>query len=234
MPLDKNSNQINEQARWALLNKYDSVTDKPMIALSFIWLVLIIIGFTIGLNKPLEITSNSIWIIFILNFLVEISIAPRKIEYIRKNWTIAIAILIPAFRILRIFQSIRLLELASLLTSIRHNMESVKNTLERRGFGYVVTLTIIVVFTGAAGMFHFENPAALKQAGFSSINGFESYGDALWWTAMVLTTMGSGYWPNTTEGRILCWFIAIYAFTVFGYITATIASHFIKIDSQSN
>lgn len=34
--------------------------------------------------------------------------------------------------------------------------------------------------------------------------GIDSYGTALWWTAMILTTMGSDYWPKTAEGRILC------------------------------
>jgi voltage-gated potassium channel len=27
------------------------------------------------------------------------------------------------------------------------------------------------------------------------------YGNALWWTAMVMTTIGSDYFPKTAEGR---------------------------------
>ena len=40
----------------------------------------------------------------------------------------------------------------------------------------------------------------------------------------------SEYWPKTVEGRILGWLLAVYAFAVFGYITATIASFFIAQD----
>lgn len=44
---------------------------------------------------------------------------------------------------------------------------------------------------------------------------------------MLLTTLGSQYWPYTIEGRILCWLLSVYALAVFGYITATIATYFI-------
>lgn len=33
---------------------------------------------------------------------------------------------------------------------------------------------------------------------------------------MLLTTMGSEYWPQTAEGRILCLLLSVYAFAVFG------------------
>ena len=61
-----------------------------------------------------------------------------------------------------------------------------------------------------------------------SVEGFHSFGDAVWWTAMIMTTMGSAYWPQTTEGRALCFLLALYAFAVFGYVTATIASFLLE------
>ncbi len=97
----------------------------------------------------------------------------------------------------------------------------------RRGFGYVVALTIVVRLTGAAEMFTFENQ-------FPNGGGLNSYGTALWWTAMVMTTTGSEYWPKTPEGRLLCFLRALYAFTVFGYVTATLASFFINQDAESD
>jgi hypothetical protein len=98
-------------------------------------------------------------------------------------------------------------------------------SLSRRGFGYIIALTVLVTFTGAAGMYAFENVAP---------GGMKSYGEALWWTAMVLTTMGSQYWPQTVEGCVLCVFLALYAFTVFGYVTATLATFFIGRDAEND
>ena len=62
--------------------------------------------------------------------------------------------------------------------------------------------------------------------------GFGSFGDALWWTSMQLTTRGSEFWPRTAEGRVLCLPLAVYAFAVFGYITAAFASFFVGRDSE--
>jgi voltage-gated potassium channel len=104
-------------------------------------------------------------------------------------------------------------------------MRALAANLQRRGFGYVIGLTLLVLFAGAAGMYAFEN---------QSPNGLTNYGEALWWTAMVLTTMGSQYWPQTFEGRILCFFLALYAFAVFGYLTATLATFFVGRDAESN
>ncbi len=65
-------------------------------------------------------------------------------------------------------------------------------------------------------------------------NGLNSYGAALWWTAMLLTSLGSEYWPQTAEGRVLCFLLALYGFGVFGYVTATLATFFIGRDADSD
>ncbi len=50
---------------------------------------------------------------------------------------------------------------------------------------------------------------------------------------MLMTTLGSDYWPQTPEGRILCFLLALYGFAVFGYITASFASFFVERDAAS-
>jgi voltage-gated potassium channel len=97
--------------------------------------------------------------------------------------------------------------------------------MKRRAFGYVILLSLIVLFGGAAGMYAFEKDVE---------GGLIDYGTALWWTSMILTTMGSEYWPQTFEGRLLCIILALYAFAVFGYVTATIATYFIGRDAEEN
>ncbi len=49
-----------------------------------------------------------------------------------------------------------------------------------------------------------------------------------------MTTMGSDYSPKTPEGRVLCFFLALYAFAVFGYVTATLATFFIGRDADDD
>jgi voltage-gated potassium channel len=89
---------------------------------------------------------------------------------------------------------------------------------------------------GAAAMYSFERPESLRTHGLidaaAGNSGLNSYGESLWWTAMMMATMGTEYWPKTVEGRILCFFLALYAFAIFGYITATIASYFLGQDAS--
>lgn len=233
--------------RWSLLEQVNALTETPMIALSFVWLGLLILDLTQGLSPVLQTVSNIIWGLFALDFLIEVIIAPQKLEYLKRNWLTVVSLVLPALRIIRIFRVFRILRaaraarsisLVRVVTSLNRGMRAVGKTIGRRGVGYVVALTVIVTFGGAAGMYAFESPDALQNAGYMSAEqaqaegiGLNSYGEAVWWTAMIMTTMGSEYWPHTGEGRILGWLLAVYAFAIFGYITATIASYFVGQDT---
>jgi voltage-gated potassium channel len=207
-----------------------------MTALAFVWLLLVIADLTTGLGTAAETASNAIWVLFILHFVLEFWIAPAKLRYLRRNWLTVIALVLPAFRALRALRGLRVLRfwrvasaarplsLLRLITSLNRGMRALESTLGRAKVGYAVALTLIVSFAAAAGMYAFENPRALADAGFPGSTGLTSYGEAVWWTAMMLTTMGTDYWPQTTEGRLLSWLLAVYAFAIFGYLTATVAT----------
>ena len=45
--------------------------------------------------------------------------------------------------------------------------------------------------------------------------------------------MGSDYFPETPEGRVLCLFLAVYGFAVFGYVTATVATFLVGRDAAN-
>ena len=49
---------------------------------------------------------------------------------------------------------------------------------------------------------------------------------------MLLTSLGSEYWPRTGEGRALCFLLALYV-AVFGYFTATLATFFMGRDAEN-
>ena len=91
--------------------------------------------------------------------------------------------------------------------------------MQRRGLPYVAALTFLVLLLGAAGIYAFEREAEPIM--------LDSYGDALWWTAMLLTTIGTDYWPRSPEGRLLTLFLSLYALGILGYITASLAAFFI-------
>lgn len=203
----------------------------PMLVLSALWLALVVAELAWGENRMLTLAGTAIWVVFVVEFLLRLWLAPDRLGFLRANWLSLIALAAPAFRLLRGFRVLRLartargLRLVRVVGTANRGMHALRAAMRRRGLGYVIALTGLVNLLGAAGMYAFERAPEIE-------GGFAGFGDALWWTAMLLTTMGSAYWPITAEGRVLCLLLSVYAFTVFGYITASFASFFVGRDAQ--
>lgn len=227
----KAGKRLLTRERYALLHKLQEALETPLIVLGFVWLVLLVVEFIWGLNYLLQVLSLVIWAIFILDFALKFILAPHKLFFLRNNILTSISLVVPAlrvFRIARVFRvvrsvrAVRGLRLVKVLGSINRGMRSLGKTMQRRAFGYVVALTLVVIVAGAAGMYAFEQE-----------HGLNTYGEALWWTAMLLISIGSDYFPVTPEGRVLCLLLALYGFAVFGYVTATLATFFIGQDAEN-
>lgn len=221
--------------RETLLEHLQSWLEVPMIVLAFAWLALFIVEVTWGLTPLLQIAGYIVWFAFVIEFLLGFALATGKLRYLQGNWLKALALLAPALRLFRIVRLLRLFRLAGMsrglrllriISSLNRGMRALAASMGRRGFGYVVLLTFIIVLVGAAGMYAFESNLPGGQ-------GLDSYSDALWWTAMIMTTLGSDYWPVTASGRFLCFFLSVYSFAVFGYVTATLATFFIGSDAEN-
>lgn len=218
--------------RLQILHRIERALDIPMALLGLLWLGLMVYDLVRGLGFVGNAVTTAIWVVFVVDFLLRFLLAPNKARFLRKNWLSAIALVLPALRIARfarVFRALarlRGLQLVRITASLNRGMKSLGKTMRRRGFVYVLGLTLMVTVAGAAGMLSFE-----KNVPGSELKDFWS---ALWWTAMLMTTMGSEYWPKTAEGRTLCLFLAIYAFAVFGYVTGTIATYFIGQDAQTD
>jgi voltage-gated potassium channel len=224
--------RIKEERR-SLVARLEDWLETPLLILGFVWLVLLVIELTGNLSPALGLAGTIIWIIFIVDFALKFLLAPDKTDYLKASWLTALSLIVPALRVFRIFRVFRVLRAARavrgvrlfrVLTSLNRGMKSLGASFTRRGFGYVVALSVIVAFAGAAGMLAFENEVE---------DGIKTYGEALWWTAMLLTSIGSDYFPKTVEGRVLCFILALYGFAVFGYVTATLATFFVGRDAEN-
>ena len=51
---------------------------------------------------------------------------------------------------------------------------------------------------------------------------------------MIMTTIGSDYWPKTPEGRVMALVLSVYAFSIFGYITAAFASILVGTEKEKS
>jgi voltage-gated potassium channel len=219
-----------QSERWHTLRQLDEWLRTPMLLLSLAWLALIVLDLTVGSSPLASVFTTIIWIIFIVEFAVRWLIAPDKRAFLTHNWLTLIALIVPAlrlFRALAIFRAARGLRLLRIVSSANRSMRALQSTLRRRQFGYVTLMTSLVIALGSAGMLSFEPAGEVS-------GGFESYWDALWWAGMLLTTIGSQFWPVTTEGRVLAFLLSLYGLAVLGYLTATFASFFIGRDAEED
>jgi voltage-gated potassium channel len=223
--IDKIRDRQQRKEQYHALRQLEDWLEMPMFLLSLMWVILLTLELTRGIGPAPQTLATAIWVVFILEFVLRFVIAPHKLKYLRKNWLTVFALALPALRvlrltrvlyILRVGRAVRGLTLARVLTAFNRGLRSLKKNMGRLGFGYILALTLLVAVLGAAGVYAFER----REAGGS----LATFGDAMWFTAMLLTTSGSDYWPKTGEGRVLCFLLALYAFAIFGYVTATIAT----------
>lgn len=212
--------------RRELLANLERWFEWPLIVLAGLWLVLLVAELIGGLSTFGERIGQVIWGIFIAEFALRFIVTPEKPAFLRANWLTLIALILPAIRVLRVFRlarAVRGLRLARIVTSVNRGMSTLGRSMQRRGLAYVAGVTTVVLLTGAAGMYAFEQHA--------DGGGLQSYTESLWWTAMLLTTIGSDYWPLTPEGRALALLLSLYALGILGYIAGSLATFFIGRDA---
>ena len=226
IPDDELDDEPDEEERWQVLGQLEEWLERPMLVLSFLWLCLVLVELIWTTSGVFEFLGTLIWIVFVLEFALRFALAPRKGRFLRRNPITIVALAAPAFRFLhalrflRLARGLRFVRLVRIVGTANRGLTALRRSFERRGLGYVLVATTLVVLLGAGGMLAFE-PAREVEGGLTG------YWDALWWTAMIVTTMGSGFWPVTPEGRALALLLSLYGFAIFGYITASFASFFI-------
>lgn len=217
--------------RRTVLKELEQWLETPMVVLSAVWFTLVLVELVWGQALLFEIFGALIWLVFIGEFALRLWIAPDRRAFVRGNVLTMLALAVPALRVFRvlgmfrILSAVRGLRLLQIVATANNSMNALRRSLGRRGLGYILLLTLAVMLLGAAGMMVFEPASEVA-------NGFASYGAALWWTAMLLTTMGSGFWPVTGEGRVLALLLSLYGIVIFGYITASFATFFIGQEAR--
>ena len=80
-------------------------------------------------------------------------------------------------------------------------------------------LTFVVVLAGAVGVLFFDQGIAAAP--------IQTFGDALWWSAAMVTTINNETYAVSPEARVIAVLQRIYAVSVFGLMTDSIASSLI-------
>jgi voltage-gated potassium channel len=218
----------DQARRAAAVERFSAAADLPMLILAALMLPILIVPIVWPVHGALaasfDFAGYLIWALFIVEYLAKLALAPDRRQFVRSNIIDLVVIAVPFLRPLRALRSLRLLRLLRLgwlgswaLSAIR----GVGRVLSHRGFHYVLLAVVVLVFVGAAVEVAFESHAP----GAS----IRSYGDALWWAMVTITTVGYGdKVPVTAAGRGVAVVFMVTGVALFGLLTATLSSYFLE------
>jgi voltage-gated potassium channel len=217
-------------AREELRERLDRYLDVPLALASLALVLIAVIELTGEVSGPwaarLAALGWALWSLFFVEFAVKFALAPVKRHYLREHWLDVLVVLLPFLRILRLAQLLRATRALSALRLVVFGGRGSQATLallRRRRLGQLAIISAMVMLIGAALGF-------LLEAGAQG-SPIEDFGDALWWSAALVTTIGSELYPVTAAGRILGFVLMIYAIGVFTYFIGSVASVLVAFDT---
>lgn len=197
--------------------------DAALTGLSLVFLILLIVEFAAPLSPAqsrwVGLAGWVIWAIFALDFVVRLALAESKARHLRRHWLTAIAVVLPAFRVvraLRALRAVRAIRLTRLVTGANRGMRALGRVTGVGATAYIILLTLILWPLAAAGITWLERDQPNNQ--------ITSFWDGLWWAATTIIQQGSERYPVTVEGRVLAVLVMAYSLAVTGYITALLAA----------
>ena len=214
-PEKKRSGQPRTPEDAAALARFDQRIALPLV-LAAILPILLVPGSTYStLAVVIDIVS---WIVFVVDYVVH----ERRLRHYSRTWLgrfdLSVVILTaPWFLVFgpgqaKFVMLIRLARIVRLVMATR----GARRLFER--LGRVALVAALVVFLGAAVAYGAEHPTN---------PGFATYGDALWWGIVTLTTVGYGdIVPKTTTGRLAGIAIMFTGVGVLGVLAGSLASFF--------
>ena len=159
----------------------------------------------------LLVLTWTVWGAFAVDLVIRLALADQRLEYAARHWYDVVLVVVPMLRPLRL---LRLLAFARILG------RSATRNLAGRVTLYVIGSAIAAVGLGALAILDAERDAAGAN--------ITTFGDALWWAATTVMTVGYGdRYPVTTEGRFVAVTLMVVGIAVVGSVTAAVAAWFI-------
>jgi voltage-gated potassium channel len=198
------------QSRWQKL------TEWPLLVIAAVFLTaysIEVIGNVSARNAAvLDAVIWVTWGMFGVDYLAHLALAPRRLHWFTRNLHQLLILALPMLR------PLRLLRLVTVLSVVQRFAGT---NLRGRLLTYVLGSAVLLTYVGALAVLDAEEnePGA----------NIRSFGDALWWAVVTITTVGYGdRYPVTLVGRLVAVGLMISGVAVLGVVTASVAAWLVE------
>jgi voltage-gated potassium channel len=219
-------------------DRYARLSGAPVTALAFLMIPVLLVPLIRPLHGAVAVSFDAadyvIWALFAVDYGVRFGLAPDRPRFVRTHVFDLAVVALPFLRPLRALRAlrglgelraVRLLQASRLAAFVGTGFGHAREIIRRRGLHYVAGLVIAIMFVAAGLEVAFE-----AHAKGSNIH---SYGDALWWAVVTVTSVGYGdQYPVTIAGRAVAVVLMITGIALFGVVAASIASYFVEQDQD--
>ena len=167
-----------------------------------------------GLKGSYELLAEAIiwvaWAVFVVDYIARISITENRWRWFTHHLLDLAIVVLPMLRPLRLMR---------FLTFIAIIQRGAGGLIRGRVVLFTIGSTILIIIIAGLAIFDAEH----------EVGNIKSFGDAVWWSFVTMTTVGYGeYYPVTIPGRIVAVGLMIGGITLIGVITATLASWIVE------
>jgi len=201
----------------------------PMIVLTLLLIPIMAIPVMYDLSpawgRVIYVVDVAIWGAFYFEMFIKLLVSKNRFSTVKRNWFLVLILLVPSFRLFklarlaRMLRVVRLLRLQSRVSALKEPPRKLFYSIE-----YGIGALAAAIFVFAFILWQVENRAG---------GAIQTFGEALWWAVITMTTIGYGdVVPTSSAGRVVGGITAVAGVLVFMIITAKIASYFVHYKVQ--
>ncbi|EFA22446.1 Ion channel [Bifidobacterium gallicum DSM 20093 = LMG 11596] len=201
------------------LAKWHKFTDIPMFISSVIFLFAyswLVLGNSYAL--ACNVVIDVIWAIYVLDYIVCWRLAENKWQWFKQNLLLLLTLVLPVFRPLQLLRLLAMLQIFN---------RTAGGAVRGRITAYAICMFSMLIYVGALA----EYSVGHNAPGAS----ITSFGNAVWWAFVTVTTVGYGdVHPVTVMGRCVAVGLMLTGIAMIGIVTAMISSWIIDQIHREN
>ncbi|GGV46960.1 hypothetical protein GCM10010277_38900 [Streptomyces longisporoflavus] len=158
------------------------------------------------------------WALFAVDYAVRWRLSGQGLRFVRSHWLDTVVLVLPLLRPLRVVH---------VYEAVQRRHGRPRLTLHARVVTYAGLSALLLGFTGALAVYQHEHSAQGAT--------IRTFGDAVWWTAATLSTVGYGdVAPVTPVGRLVAVGVMLGGLALLGAVTGSFSSWLLQVFARED